>query len=152
VPVASVGGSSRWRPGGPGGEYSAARDELEILVADDVPDVRQVIADTLRMEGHRVTTASNGDSAIRLLREHHFDLVFTDLNMPPGTSGFALIAALREVDAEVPIVVISCTFVDRVNNEIAQSGTVLGTLRKPFQLLDLLDLVEQVRLRRLGAD
>jgi len=104
------------------------------------------------MEGHRVTTASNGDSAIRLLREQHFDLVFTDLNMPPGISGFALIAALREVNAEVPIVVISGTFVDRVNNEIAQSGTVLGTLRKPFQLLDLLDFVEQVRLRKLGAD
>ncbi len=124
---------------------------LDVLVVDDVADIRQVIADTLRMEGHAVTTVSSGDKALELLREREFDMVFTDLNMPPGISGFALIDAMKQVNAEVPIVVISGTFVDRVNNEIAQRGDVLGTLRKPLQLLDLLELVEQIHTKKLGG-
>jgi len=124
---------------------------LDILVADDVRDVRDVIAETLEIEGHRVTAVGSGDAAIKLLRERDFDLILTDLNMPPGLSGFALIDALKETRPDIPVVVISGTFVDRVNNEIVRRGDVLGTLRKPFQLLDLLDYVQQVIRTRLGT-
>jgi two-component system chemotaxis response regulator CheY len=66
-----------------------------VLVVDDVPVVRLVIARILRRAGHAVQEAGNGDEALALVQAGKPDAVVTDLWMP-GSDGLRLIRALKE--------------------------------------------------------
>ena len=65
-------------PQGRSGEVSAGR----ILVVDDDPQIRRVMKVTLTGQGYEVDDAKNGEEALEKLREHRFDLVLLDMNMP----------------------------------------------------------------------
>lgn len=67
---------------------------LSILVVDDEPAVCEGLADLLRLDGHDVTTAANGRTALRLATPGRFHLVLTDLMMPE-LAGDDLVRALR---------------------------------------------------------
>jgi len=60
-----------------------------ILVVDDEPDVAELLAETLSIDGHRVETATSGAAALERLLDRPFDLVFSDMKMP-GMSGAEL--------------------------------------------------------------
>ena len=53
-----------------------------ILVVEDDPDTRQMLATMLELEGHAVVTASNGAEAYNMARQHHPALILLDLMMP----------------------------------------------------------------------
>src|SRR5437016_5649387 len=65
-----------------------------LLVVDDEPFLRDAVATSLRFLGYDVTTAENGAEALRLAREHPFDLVVLDV-MLPDIDGFQVIGRLR---------------------------------------------------------
>ena len=71
---------------------------LSILVADDVEEIQNVIAQWLRARGHRVECASSGEAAIRLTKSHAFDLVIADVLMP-DSDGLDL---MRELTTRLP--------------------------------------------------
>jgi CheY-like chemotaxis protein len=58
------------------------RKTLEVLVVDDSPEVRAVIALCLQHLGHRITPAASADEALACLKGGYFDLVVADLVMP----------------------------------------------------------------------
>jgi len=72
----------------------AADYSLRILVIDDDEVMTELLAAVLGIEGHDVTTAGSGESALALLPDQMFDVVLTDLQLP-GLHGHALTAALR---------------------------------------------------------
>ncbi|HWG43152.1 MAG TPA: response regulator [Gemmataceae bacterium] len=79
-----------------------------ILVADDHPTNRQMLARLLAVLGHEVTMAENGRQALALLRERLFDLVLLDVVMPEMDG----VAALKQIKAdprlhEVPVIMVS---------------------------------------------
>ena len=57
-------------------------ERKQILVVDDELNLRRVLRAQLERDGYDVHTAEDGDQALSLLREHHIDLVITDLRMP----------------------------------------------------------------------
>ena len=57
-------------------------EKKQILVVDDEPNLRRVLSAQLERDGYDVHTAEDGEQALALLREHHIDLVITDLRMP----------------------------------------------------------------------
>ena len=59
---------------------------LRIFVVDDHKDIADGLADVLRMKGHEVEVAYNGQQAIRIFREKEFDISFMDVMMP-GMNG-----------------------------------------------------------------
>ena len=79
-----------------------------ILVAEDSPTVRKLVALALRAQGFRVVQAQDGMDAIEKLAQHDVDLIITDLNMP-NMDGYSLIQAVREDEhlKKVPIIVLS---------------------------------------------
>jgi len=77
----------------------AATHPLRILVIDDDEVMTELLAAILGMEGHDVTTANSGESALALLPGQTFDVVLTDLQLP-GLHGHALAAALRSALAQ----------------------------------------------------
>jgi two-component system cell cycle sensor histidine kinase/response regulator CckA len=70
-----------------------------VLVAEDVDSVRDVVASLLRRAGYRVLTAADGESAVRVFREHHseIDLVLLDVVMPKlsGPQAFEEMKAIK---------------------------------------------------------
>jgi CheY-like chemotaxis protein len=116
-----------------------------VLLAEDDPFVARGVSAALRRGGHRVTNATDGTSALALLRldPAGYDVVFTDLNMP-GVGGRDLLVALNRDGVKVPVVVLSGYITSAIFDELQQLG-VARILRKPVRIEDLLAAVEQPR-------
>ena len=78
----------------------------EILVVDDERAVRRGVAAILEGAGYVVREAKNGKEALRFFGESKPDLVLLDVMMPK-MDGFSVCAAIREVDAAVPVLFLS---------------------------------------------
>ena len=91
-----------------GGARREAGQVSWILVVDDNASDRDVLARRLIREGHQVTTAASGSSALELVAKQDFDLVLLDLIMPQ-MSGFEVLRRLKaaEHSSHVPVIVIS---------------------------------------------
>lgn len=68
---------------------------MKILIADDEPDVIQLVTMLLKPEGFEVVAAETGEDALALMREQRPDLLILDILMPGG-HGFAVLSAVRE--------------------------------------------------------
>ncbi|MCR6651770.1 MAG: response regulator [Cellvibrionaceae bacterium] len=78
----------------------------QLLVIDDDILVRQSIVAYLEDSGFRIRAESNGTDGIAWFRGHKPDLVLTDLRMP-DLDGLALLKMVKEVDPDIPVIVIS---------------------------------------------
>jgi CheY-like chemotaxis protein len=118
---------------------SAKAPGLKILLAEDEPDVRELVLDVLRANGHTVFVAEDGGQAIELYMQEReqLDLVILDMQMPK-VSGSEAIAAIRRADPKVKIIVSS-----GYNSE-ALTMEVNGYLQKPFRQREMLKLIESV--------
>jgi two-component system response regulator AtoC len=77
-----------------------------ILVADDEEGIRSFVAEALEADGHAVAQAADGNEALRLLAEHGFELLLTDLKMP-GLDGMALVRKVRVEQPELEVIVLT---------------------------------------------
>jgi DNA-binding response OmpR family regulator len=118
-----------------------------ILVADDQPDLLDMIALTLEAAGYRVIQAGDGNAALAILQSQPVDLILADIAMP-GMNGYQLYQRVRENPAWVLIPFVFLTA--RALDSDIRYGKELGVddyLTKPIQPEDLLAAV-QGRLRR----
>ncbi|MHC4408003.1 MAG: hybrid sensor histidine kinase/response regulator, partial [Planctomycetota bacterium] len=81
------------------------RGQGRILVVDDEPEIRRLARDMLQGAGYEVTTADSGEQALSLYGRG-FDLVVLDFIMP-GLNGSEVLRALRAVDANVRVLMVS---------------------------------------------
>ncbi len=119
-------------------------DPAHILVVDDEPRIRDVVAYAISKEGYRVTQATGGDEALALLRRGPFDLVVLDVGLP-DKDGLSVCRELRTF-SEVPVLFLSAR-----NEEIDRViGLEVGGddyLDKPFGNRELVARVRAL-LRR----
>lgn len=118
-----------------------------ILVVDDDPSIRQALSRELALAGYDAISAIDGLEGKAVFEERRPDLVITDLAMPRA-DGFALLAAVRRVDA-TPVLVLS------VRGEEGDKVRALDLgaddyVTKPFSLRELLARV-RTQLRRGGG-
>ncbi|HET7876520.1 MAG TPA: response regulator [Methylomirabilota bacterium] len=119
-------------PVGPAGLAPAA---MTVLVVDDDPDIVRLLTMTLRSEGFRLLTASDGDAALALARAERPDLLLLDWNMP-GRDGLEVCRALRAEDdpglSQVPVVLLTA----QARAEDTAAGFAAGVtdyVTKPFK-------------------
>jgi RNA polymerase sigma-70 factor (ECF subfamily) len=74
-----------------------------VLIVDDDPNVRQLAADELAAEGYRVSEASGGNEALRIVASAPIDLLFTDIRMP-GMDGFELARRVKLDRPHLPVI------------------------------------------------
>src|SRR5579864_6255895 len=74
-----------------------------ILIVDDEPNMRRILASNLRLDKHDVSEAVGVDEARRCLAANDYDAVFIDQRMPDG-DGLEVLAATRESDPTVAVV------------------------------------------------
>jgi CheY-like chemotaxis protein len=122
---------------------------LEILVADDVAEIAQLVSLWLEEAGHVVTHASNGREIAGLVKNKHFDVVVTDIVMPNG-NGWDAILAINRMRPTTRILAISGGGNHMPADACLRVAKGVGAdrvLKKPFQRGQLLDAVEQITAR-----
>ncbi|MDB4994806.1 MAG: two-component system response regulator [Myxococcaceae bacterium] len=110
----------------------------DVLLVDDDPDFRDMIADLLRDEGCRVVEAGDGAAALEALETRVPDLIITDLIMP-RMDGWQLFNALQKNSewSKIPVAVISAFVQAEVEYEVR-------VLAKPIDLRNLLALLDEL--------
>jgi two-component system response regulator MprA len=108
-----------------------------VLIVDDEPALREIMADALAAEGYRVTTVVDGAQALDHVRETRPDLIVLDL-MIPVLDGWAFIDAYREIaEDEIPIIGVSANMTTEIAARLRKLG-VRVCLAKPFDLDELI--------------
>ncbi|MBM4310623.1 MAG: PAS domain S-box protein [Deltaproteobacteria bacterium] len=121
---------------------------LRVLVIDDDADVRDVLADMLSGDGHRVARAADGPEGLELFRAEPFDLVFTDLGMP-GMSGWVVAREVKRIHARVLVAMVTGWDV-HYEQENIEKYRIDFVLNKPFQVSHIMDVVHMARRRLEG--
>jgi two-component system, OmpR family, KDP operon response regulator KdpE len=111
----------------------------QVLIVDDDPAIVEVMQMILTAEGYSVLTATNGQEALHSITTDGPGLVLLDLNMPV-MSGWELIDQLRHSEISIPVVLVTA---GQLAREEATRLNVAGHLSKPFDLEDLLAIVDQ---------
>ncbi len=78
----------------------------KVLIVDDSEMVRNFHSYILRDAGFEVQTAADGAEALEKFLSDTFDLIITDINMPK-MDGLSFIRRVREIDAHIPIIIVS---------------------------------------------
>jgi CheY-like chemotaxis protein len=78
----------------------------KILVIDDQPNVRMLLALLLRQQGYDVVLAENGWEGLQLYRQEHPDVILLDLNMPE-LDGVTVLKQIRSVDLKQPVIILT---------------------------------------------
>jgi CheY-like chemotaxis protein len=100
--LAHVGGSVSRRPDVVGTPREGEETSAHLLAIDDDPSVRRLLQFVLTEEGYRVTTASDGPSAIASAEKDPPDLVILDFSMP-GMGGAEVLRALKRRRPSLPV-------------------------------------------------
>src|SRR5262245_56997457 len=80
----------------------------KILLVDDNAVVRDMLVDLVESLGYAADAAGGGAEALALFDQNRYDIVLTDLLMP-GMSGWEVLAAIRQRDPRMPVVIITGT-------------------------------------------
>jgi DNA-binding NtrC family response regulator len=102
-----------------------------VLVVDDEPNMRRILASNLRQDQHQIWEAGGVEEAQRSLAANDFDVVITDQKMPDG-EGLTVLASARESDATLPVILLTAVATIELAVESMRSGA-FDFLTKPFQ-------------------
>ncbi|MBI4617907.1 MAG: response regulator [Planctomycetes bacterium] len=106
-----------------------------ILVVDDDPAVRELVAEYIAARGHQVLRAANGAEACEVLEREPVELVVTDLQMPV-LDGLALLAHVRSSRNPIPVIVVSGSWTPDQRGRARELGAV-RVYSKPVDLAQL---------------
>jgi CheY-like chemotaxis protein len=115
---------------------------MRVVVADDDDDLRSVVAETLRSNGHSTLEAHDGEELLDLLWRAYCeptdrpDVLVTDVRMPK-LSGLGVMQALRRVQWSLPVVMMTGSSDPSIETLAKRFGAV-AFLTKPFTPDDLL--------------
>lgn len=126
--------------------------ENRVLVADDEPNIVELLATSLKFAGFEVQTAPNGSKAYEQALAGNFNILILDVMMP-GMDGFEVISRLRQHGVDTPVIFLTAR--DALGDKVR--GLTLGAddyLTKPFSLEELVARVRTVlrRIDKSGTD
>ncbi|WP_068399559.1 response regulator transcription factor [Kribbia dieselivorans] len=123
--------------------------EAKLLIVEDEPSIRDLLATSLRFAGFEVSTAEDGEKALDVARHEPVDLVVLDI-MLPDTDGFSVTSTLRNEGVTAPIVFLTAR--DSLDDKV--KGLTVGGddyITKPFSLEEVVARIRAV-LRRTRGD
>jgi len=115
---------------------------FRILVVDDEPAQCEMVSDFLKKQGLDVSSAESGEKALQLFRQDSIDLILTDQKMP-GMSGLELLQAVRAINPETPVILMTAFGSIQAAVSAIQGGAT-DYLTKPLNLDELLYRIRQV--------
>jgi CheY-like chemotaxis protein len=106
----------------------------KILIVDDDPSARESIKLLLSIDRHTVIEAKDGNEALALIADQHFDLVLLDFYMP-GMHGGEVARRIKEIEPSLPILMVTAYLEKLIGyDKPSNTNAILG---KPFAVGDL---------------
>ncbi|MBI4608730.1 MAG: sigma-54-dependent Fis family transcriptional regulator [Candidatus Rokubacteria bacterium] len=106
-----------------------------LLIADDDPVARDLLAEVLTREGYRVRAASGGEECLRLAEAEPFDLALVDLRMP-DLDGLSVLQRLASIQPRVPVLILTAFATIETAIEAIRAGAY-DYLSKPFRMEEI---------------
>ncbi len=103
-----------------------------VLVVDDEPDAVELLQEFLMAKGYEVVTASDGEEALRMVKEHRPHLILLDVRMPK-MNGMEVLRRVREVDREVGVIMVTAVNEEETGREALKMGA-FDYITKPLDL------------------
>jgi DNA-binding NtrC family response regulator len=119
----------------------AMPDKARILVVDDEISIVEVLKALLTREGYAVTTASDGDEALEILREEKFDLLVSDIRMQ-RMDGITLLRMARELQEHLAVVMVTA-YATVETAVAAMKNGAFDYVTKPFKIDELILTVQR---------
>jgi len=113
-----------------------------LLVVDDEPDFREILAFTFERNGYAVFQAGNAVEAIEVVKKTKIDIIISDIRMPGG-DGTQLLEEVKKYNPHIPMVIFVTGFTDITLEEAYDIG-VDAIFSKPFDTKVLLAAVEKM--------
>ena len=117
-------------------------DTKTILIVDDEPDIRELLAFEFELLDFKILEAENGKRALELAKSNHVDVVMSDIRMPGG-DGVSLLKGLRAIDPFSPPVILVTGFADITIPQAFDAGAD-AIFMKPFGLSELVAGVKKI--------
>jgi len=104
----------------------------KVLVVDDEPEAVELLVEFLSSKGYEVLTATSGEEALRRVKEDRPHLVLLDIRMPK-MSGLEVLKRIREIDAEMGIIMVTAVNEEDVGRQALELGA-FDYIVKPLDL------------------
>ncbi len=126
-------------------------ESASILVVDDESIMQEILGDFLRDEGYDVDVAGSGEEGVELAQKHLYDCAIVDLMMP-GIDGIETMQQLREIDASLPVIMVTA-FASVESAVEAMKQGAHEYITKPFKNDEVLVVLKNaIRNRRLEEE
>lgn len=119
---------------------------IRVLLIDDEEVFIESLTKVLTKRGMSVQSASNGLRSLELLTEQGFDVIVLDMRMP-GMDGLATLKAIRESDAQTPVLLLTGHIDLNQVSEALKAGAA-EVLLKPCPIEDLVSAIENAHERK----
>jgi len=116
------------------------KEKINILVAEDEAELREILKVTLEQQGYRAILASDGNEAIKRIEKKSFQMALIDIKMP-GVSGRELVSKIKQINPRVPIVIITGS--PDFKEEMSLKKQAYEYIYKPFRLNELVGVVKE---------
>ncbi|SRR5579883_2692954 len=118
-----------------------------VVVAEDYPDISQLVADIFRSEGYGVVSVSRGGDVVPAVIRYHPAVVLLDLALPdmPGNEVLQQLAKSPDTD-KVPVIIISA-----YSERLQRVPQVRAVVNKPFDIDTLLRAAREAQVPRAKA-
>jgi DNA-binding response OmpR family regulator len=103
-----------------------------VLVVDDEPDARELLTEFLTAKGYEVVAASNGEEALRKVKEDRPHLILLDIRMPK-MDGLETLRRVREIDHEVGVIMVTSVHEEETGRQALELGA-FDYITKPLDL------------------
>ncbi|MDP8234597.1 MAG: response regulator [Candidatus Saelkia tenebricola] len=123
----------------------------KILFVDDDAGILDVVSDFLTLENFEITTVNEGDKALEMLKSSEFDLLITDIKMP-GLSGLEVLKKAKEINNEVPVIVVTGFASMETAIEAVKDGAY-DYITKPFDMEKFLNITKKaIKQKKMGQE
>ena len=118
-----------------------------VLIVDDERSMRDFLKILLEKEGHEVTTANSGASALEVLDKQSVDVIVSDIRMP-GMTGIELLETVKEQLPELPMILITA-FASPDDAVLAMKNGAFDYISKPFNVDEIKSVIESATNKNL---
>ena len=122
-------------------------EKINILVVDDLGNIRLTLGGVLEDKGYNVVTAEDGYQAIEAVKKTHFDIIFMDIKMP-GIDGVQTFGEVKKIDPKAVVIMMTAYSVEDLVKRAVSEG-VYTCIYKPFDIEKVIALVEDTVKERL---
>ncbi len=112
-------------------------------MVDDEPQSVELLCEFLRGKNYLVTTATDGQEALRQIKEERPHLVLLDVRMP-GMDGLEVLRQIREIDREVGVIMVTAVHEEEIGRRALKMGA-FDFITKPIDLEQFMKVVRSIQ-------